>query len=474
MSAIEVRMLINGEWRVGTVPFEDRDPYRDELIALAPTASPEDLDLALDAAVEAFPRVARLPSFERQAILQRAAELVQGRKADLARTIARETGKALKDSLGEIERSVDTLRISGEEAKRIQSFHVPLDGVPMGEGKIALMLRFPVGVVAAITPFNAPFNLMCHKVGPAFAAGNTVVLKPPHQAPLIGMQLGEVMQEAGFPAGALNIVYGAGNVGERLITDLRVDFVTFTGSNRAGEAIRARSGLKRLALELGGDGPTIVHGDADVRTAAITCSRNAFRLAGQSCTSVQRVYVQEAVVDQFLDEVLAFVPTLNVGDPLDPRTDIGTLVDQAAASRVESWVREAEAQGARVLCGGARQGAQMAPTVVTNVTPQMKIVCQEVFGPVVVVVPYRDLTEAIRQVNESRYGLQCGVYSSSLEVAFRAIREIRAGGIIINGTSTWRIDQMPYGGVKQSGIGREGPRYAIEEMTEQRLVVFNL
>jgi acyl-CoA reductase-like NAD-dependent aldehyde dehydrogenase len=256
--------------------------------------------------------------------------------------------------------------------------------------------------------------------------------------------------------------------------DPRVDFITFTGSTRAGDAIKARSGLKRVALELGGDGPTIVHRDADVRTAAVTCCRNAFRLAGQSCISVQRLYVHEEVADRFLDEALAFVPTLVVGDPLDPRTDIGTLIDETAAGRVEGWVREAEAGGAKILCGGTRRGAQMDPTVLTNVTPEMKVVCQEVFGPVMSVMSYRDLDEAIRQVNHSPYGLQCGVYTASLDVAFRAVREIRAGGIIINGTSTWRIDQMPYGGVKGSGIGREGPRYAIEEMTEQRLAVFNL
>lgn len=458
----------------GDRAFQDRDPYRGELVACAPVASAEDLDAALEAAVEAFPRVSRMPSFERQAMLQRAAELVGVRRDGLARTIARETGKALKDSLAEIDRSVDTLRISGEEAKRIQGFHVPLNGVPMGEGKIAVMLRFPVGVVAALTPFNAPFNLMCHKVGPAFAAGNTVVLKPPRQCPVIGMQLGEVMQEAGFPPGALNIVYGAGDVGMRLVSDPRVEFITFTGSNRAEEAIRARSGLRRVALELGGDGPTIVHGDADVPAAAVACARNAFRLAGQSCISVQRVYVHGDVLDRFLDEVLGFVPTLVVGDPLDARTDVGTLVDEAAAVHVEGWVREAEAEGAKVLCGGARHGTQMAPTVVTNVSPAMKLVCEEVFGPVMAVIPYRELDDAIRQVNASRYGLQCGVFTGSLAVAFRAIREIQAGGIIINGTSTWRIEKMPYGGVKQSGIGREGPRYAMEEMMEQRLVVFNL
>lgn len=474
MSATEVQMLIGGEWREGKALFDDRDPYRHELVARAPEALPGDVDAALAAAASAAPRVAKIPSYERQAILRRAADLVRARKPDLARTIARETGKSLKDSLAELDRSVETLETSGEEARRVQGFHVPLNGVPMGEGRVALMLRFPVGVVVAITPFNAPFNLMCHKVGPAFAAGNAVVLKPPHQCPLIGMRLGEILQEAGLPGGTLNIVYGGGGVGARLVTDPRVDFITFTGSTRAGAAIKAKSGLRRVALELGGDGPTIVHRDADVKAAAVTCARNAFRLAGQSCISVQRLYVHEDVASRLLDEVLTFVPTLVVGDPLDPSTDIGTLIDEEAAVRVESWVREAEEEGARVLCGGTREGALMAPTVVTDVTPRMKLVCEEVFGPVMSVIPYRELDDAIRQVNDTPLGLQCGVFSASLDVAFRAVREIRAGGVIVNGSSTWRIDQMPYGGVKQSGIGREGPRYAIEEMSEQRLIVFNL
>ncbi len=470
----ELRMLIGGEWRAGTGLVDDRDPYRGSLVCRAPVATADEVSAAVTAAAAAAPAVACMPSYERQAVLARAADLVRARKPELGRAMARETGKCLKDAVAEIERSVETLVISGEEAKRVQGYHVPLSGVPMGEGKIGLVLRFPVGVVAAVTPFNAPFNLICHKVAPAFAAGNATVLKPPPQCPMIGMLFGEIVQEAGFPAGALNIVYGGAEVGDRLVCDPRVDFVTFTGSSRAGAAIKARSGLRRVALELGGDGPTIVHGDADVKTAAVTCARSAFRLAGQSCISVQRVYVHESVVARFTGEVLTLVPSLVVGDPLDPATDIGTLIDEEAARRVESWVREAAGAGAKVLCGGTRQGAQLAPTVVTDVTPDMKIVCQEVFGPVMSIIPYRELDDAIRQVNASPLGLQCGIFTASLDVALAAVRRIRTGGVIVGGSSTWRIDQMPYGGVKDSGIGREGPRYAIEEMTEQRLVVFNL
>lgn len=474
MSTVDVRMLIDGTWHAGGNAVEVRDPYRGEVVSRAPTATAAEVDAAVAAAASAAPRVAAMPTAERQAVLDRAAALVRTRRQDLGRTIARETGKSLKDSLAEVDRSVETLTVSGEEAKRIEGRHVPLNGVAVGEGKVAMLLRFPVGVVAAITPFNAPFNLMCHKVGPAFAAGNATVLKPPPQCPLVALHLAETMTEAGLPPGALNVVYGGAEVGERLVDDPRVDFITFTGSTRAGAAIRARAGLRRVALELGGTGPTIVHADADAKTAAATCGRNAFRLAGQSCISVQRVYVHEAALSRFTDELLTFVPTLVVGDPLDPKTDIGTLIDEAAARRVEGWVKEAVAGGARVLCGGTRRGAQLDPTVVTDVTARMKLVCEEVFGPVMSIIPYRSLDDAIRQVNDSPFGLQCGVFSASLDVAFRIIREVRAGGIIVNGSSTWRVDHMPYGGVKQSGIGREGPRYAIEEMTEERLVVFNL
>jgi acyl-CoA reductase-like NAD-dependent aldehyde dehydrogenase len=387
--------------------------------------------------------------------------------------MARETGKALKDAIGEVRRSKDTLTLSAEEAIRIEGEHIPLEASEMGAGKLAVMLRHPVGVVGAITPFNAPFNLAAHKIAPALAAGNSIVLKAPPQSPLVVHRLVRLFHDAGVPAGFVNLVYGGAKEGEALVRDPRVDFITFTGSSRVGEAINRHAGLRRVALELGGNGPTIVHEDADLAVAAPTCARNAVRLAGQSCISVQNVYVHRSKFQAMVDGMAAAMRALVVGDPLDPATDVGTLIDEPSAQRVEAWVAEARAGGAKVVVGGERRGAQFPPTLLTGVDRSMKVVCDEVFGPVANVIPYDRIEEAIEAVNASPYGLQCGLYTRSNELTFRLIREIRTGGLIVNGTSTWRTDQLAYGGVKASGFGREGPRYAIRDMTEQRVVVFN-
>lgn len=466
-------MLIGGQWRAAATQYPVRDPYRGSVVAYAPESARADLDAALDAAVKAKKVVASIPAYERAAILRRAIVLLLERADHIAEVMAREVGKAVKDAKAEIVRSQDTLSLSAEEAVRIEGEHVPLDSSAMGVGKICMKLRFPVGVVAAITPFNAPFNLACHKVAPAFAAGNSVVLKAPPQAPGVIYELSKLFVDAGMPAGALNVLYG-NTVGPELVKDPRVDFITFTGSSRVGEHIKAASGLRRVALELGGIGATIVHEDADVNEAAQTCARNSMRLAGQSCISVQTVYVHEAVYSAFVEKIVAEVKKLKAGDPLDPTVDIGTLVDEAAAQRVENWVQEAVRQGARLLTGGAREGAVVAPVVLTDVRPEMKVVCEEVFGPVVSVTPYREIDEVFRAVSESRFGLQCGIYTKSLVLALRAAKEIRTGGVMINASSTWRTDQLAYGGVKDSGIGREGPKYAMRDMTEERIVLFNL
>jgi acyl-CoA reductase-like NAD-dependent aldehyde dehydrogenase len=468
-----VPMLIGGEWRHGAPEYDVVDPFRGTLVARAPASTPGDLDAALTAAVSAKAAAAALPGFKRADILHRAVALVAERADEIAEVMTRETGKAIKDSRAEIERSKDTIRLSAEEAVRIEGEHVPLDATAMGAGKIAMLLRYPIGVVAAITPYNAPFNLAAHKIAPAFAAGNTVVLKPPPQAPLVVHKLVEIMVEAGVPAGFLNVVYG-NEVGPLLVRDPRVDFITFTGSTRVGEEIKAASGLRRVALELGGTGQTIIHSDADLAAAAPVCARNAMRLAGQSCASVQNILVHESRHDEFVSLMAEEVGKLKFGDPLDPDTDVGTLIDEAAAVRVESWAREAVASGARMLAGGGRRGALLEPTLLVDVDPSMQVVCNEVFGPLASVQPYRDIEAAFESVTNAPLGLQCGIFTRSLEVAIAAARRVRSGAIIINGTSTWRTDQLPYGGVKNSGIGREGPRYAIREMTEERLIVFNM
>jgi acyl-CoA reductase-like NAD-dependent aldehyde dehydrogenase len=472
--AIEtIPMLINGEWRQPAATYEVRDPYRNEVTALAPVSSQGDLDDALDAAVAAKAKMAAMPGFERAAILRRVGALIAERADRVGEVMARETGKSVKDARGEVLRSQDTLSLSAEEAVRIEGEHVPLDASAMGAGKICFMLRFPVGVVAGITPFNAPFNLACHKVAPALAAGNVIVLKAPPQSPGVVHELAKMFVDAGAPAGAINVLYGD-KVGPALVRDPRVDFVTFTGSSRVGAEIKAASGLRRVALELGGNGTTIVCEDAAIEDAAPVCARNAMRLAGQSCISVQTVYAHRSVYDRFVASVVAEVKKLKVGDPLDPATDVGTLIDERSAQRVEAWVSEAVGAGARLLAGGKRKGAQMEPTVLADVKPAMKVVCEEVFGPVISILPYDDFDAVCREISASRYGLQCGVFTKSMERAIRAVRSIRTGGVILNGSSTWRTDQLAYGGVKDSGIGREGPKYSIRDMTEERLVLFNL
>ena len=471
---VSARALAGGSWRESERTVEIRDPYRGAVVGTAPISSTADLDAALGAALGARGKAAALPGYERAALLRRIAVLIERDIKGLAELMTRETGKAIKDSEGEIRRSLETFQLAAEEAIRIEGRHVPLDGSAMGAGKMAFLMRFPVGVVAAITPFNAPFNLAAHKIAPAIAAGNAMVLKPPPQAPLIVHRLVELVVEAGVPAGMLNTVYGGADIGAALVGDPRVEFITFTGSSRAGAAIKAASGLRRVALELGGNGCTIVHDDADLSVAAAACSRNSMRLAGQSCISVQSVYVHERVYEAFLGLVEAEVRKMKLGDPLDAATDVGTLIDESAAQRVESWVDEATSAGARAVTGGHRHGAAFEPTVLTRVEPSMKVVCEEVFGPLVNVIPYGTLDQPFAAINASPYGLQAGIFTKSNEVSFAAIRQLRVGGVIVNGTSTWRTDQLAYGGVKASGVGREGPRYAIEEMTEQRLIVFNL
>jgi acyl-CoA reductase-like NAD-dependent aldehyde dehydrogenase len=474
MSAIGLTHVIGGEAVAGTDHSESRDPYRGELVATAPAAGNDVVAAAVRAARAAAPEVAAMPAYERAAILRRAAALVVERAAEIGEIMARETGKALVDAEGEVKRSTDTLALSGEEAIRIEGSHVPLDGSAMGHGKMAFLMRFPMGVVGAITPFNAPVNLACHKLGPAFAAGNAIVIKPPQQCPLVVQRLVELLYDAGVPRHFIQIVHGGAATGQALVTDPGVDMLTFTGSSRVGAEIRARAGLRPVTLELGGTGQTIVCEDANLDAIAPQLARNAVRLAGQSCISVQNVYVPRALVGTLGDKVAAEMRGLKLGDPLAKGTDVGTLIDEAAAKRVESWVAEAVAAGAQLLCGGNRHGAAFEPTLLADVTRDMKVACDEVFGPVASIIAYDDLEEPIRDISDSPFGLQCGVFTDSTQRAMHLARRLRTGGIIINGTSTWRTDQLAYGGVKDSGLGREGPRYAIRDMTEERLILFNL
>lgn len=468
----DIRSRIGPAWRDAEYSTNITDPYRGGVVARSPLSSSSDLNDALDAAHKAKSVMAAMPGYERADLLRRAADIVSMRLEDIAVAMTRETGKALKDSLSEVRGAINTLRLSAEEAIRIQGEHVPMDGTKLGAGKLGMLMRFPVGVVAAITPFNGPVSLAAHKLGPALAAGNSIVLKPSPKAPLCVHKLVEAVVEAGAPHGAVNTVFGDA-VAPDLVTDPRVDFVSFTGSTYVGKIIRESIGMKRVALELGGIAPTFVHNDADLQAAAKACAWNAMSLAGQSCISVQNVYAHQDIFEQLLDAVGREVDQIRFGDPMDESTDVGTLIDEEAAIRVEGMVNRAEQAGARRLRGCRRTGAQLDATVLSSVSSDMDVVSQEIFGPVMSVQPYVEIEPLFKSISDSNYGLQCGIYTNSLDLAMTSIKNIRTGGVIVNGTSRWRNDQLPYGGVKDSGMGREGPKYAIRDMTEERFFVFN-
>ena len=467
-------LFIDGGWRETGRWQEVRNKFTGEVIAQVSMASQEDVAQAVRAARRAADR-GPLPPYQRYEILKRAGELLAERAEEFARTIAAEGGKPLKEARVEVARAIQTLILSGEEAKRIHGEGVPVEAAPGSENRMAFTIRVPVGVVCAISPFNFPLNLAAHKIGPALAAGNAVVHKPAGATPVTAAKLCQLLIDAGLPPGYLNLVFGPGSqVGEWLLENPEIDMYTFTGSAAVGERIKAKSGLRRVTLELGNNSAVIVHRDADLAAAAHLSAARAFANAGQVCIAVQRIYVHQDVVDAFTEALVAATRALKVGDPLDPETDVGPMISEAEAARAEAWVQEAVAGGARILTGGTREGVLFQPTVLVDVQPHMKVVCNEIFAPVVTVIPYETLNEAIEAVNDSPYGLQAGIFTESLEVAMEAARRIRVGGVMVNDTSVYRADLMPYGGVKGSGIGREGPKYAIEEMTDLKLVVLNL
>lgn len=467
-----IRMLIGGQWRDAQEHQSVRNPYDGTVVAIAPVSNARDCDDAIAAAHEARRRMADLPGHARADLLRRAADRVAARGEAIVRAMVLETGKALRDAQVEVQRAHELLRLCAEEAVRIQGEHVPMDASAIGAGKIGLLMRFPVGVVGAITPFNAPVNLAVHKIGPALASGNTIVLKPSPKAPMCVHLLVEAILEAEPPTGAINTLYGD-DIGPQLVRDPRVDFVSFTGSVPVGKKIRDAIGMKRVALELGGVGPTFVHHDADLAAAAKACARNAVGLAGQSCVSVQNVYVHRDVQDAFTEAVCREMDLIRFGDPMDPATDVGTLIDEQAAIRVEGMLTRAVDAGAQVLRGGPRRGAQLPGTILTCVNAGMDVVRDEIFGPAMSILPYEQIAPIFAAISDSPFGLQCGIYTNSLDLAMSAFKSVRTGGVIVNGTSRWRSDQMPYGGVKDSGMGREGPKFSIRDMTEERLLVLN-
>ncbi len=467
----ERKLFIGGRWTGAGQPIPVRNKYTGEVIATIPTAGRDDVDAAVAAASGAAQTMAEMPAHKRAAMLATAADLIRKRQEEFARTIAAEAGKALKFARIEVDRGISTFTFAAEEAKRIHGETVPLDAAAAGEGYFGFFNRRPVGVIVAIAPFNFPLNLVAHKVAPALAAGNPVVLKPATWTPLTSVLLVEVLHEAGVPAGAINLIAGPGStVGEWLVTDDRVAMVTFTGSADVGRQITSRAGIKKITLELGNTSPVIIAPDADLEMVAKRCAVGAFYNSGQVCLSVQRIFSERSIYDTFTERFLKATGDMVVGDPLDERVDVGPMIDEREAARIEGWVNDARAAGARVAAGGRREGPVYWPTVLTNVTPQMKVVAQEAFAPVASVIPYTDFEEALRQADATPYGLQASVFTKSLDRVFAAMRWLNFGGIIINDTSAFRVDHMPYGGNRQSGIGREGVRYAVEEMTNIQMV----
>jgi acyl-CoA reductase-like NAD-dependent aldehyde dehydrogenase len=472
---MECKLFIDGQWVAGGPPLEVRNKYTQELFAVLPTARREEVDAAIAAADRAAAVMAGMPAHQRSAILSRAAALIHERRDDLARTIAAEAGKALKYARIEVDRGVSTFTIAAEEARRVHGETIPLDGVPAGEGYFGFWIRRPVGVIAAISPFNFPLNLVAHKVAPALAAGNSLVLKPASTTPITAVKLCEILAEAGLPAGALNLVVGSGStVGEWLVSDPRVSKVTFTGSPPVGRRIMAVAGIKKVTLELGNTSPVIVAPDADLDLVARRCAVGAYYNSGQVCISVQRIYSQQGIYEPFAERFVEASRAMVVGDPLDERVDVGPMIDPGEVDRIESWVEEARTGGARLLTGGVRDGTVYWPTVLTEVRPEMKVVSQEAFAPVASVIPYTDFEEALRQADATEYGLQASVFTRDLDRVFQAIRRLNFGGVVINDTPAFRADHMPYGGNRQSGLGREGVRFAIEEMTNIQMVAIRL
>lgn len=464
------KLLIGGKWVEGVSVDRLTDKYSQAVFGEMAVASPAQIDDAVAGAVAGF-AASRLTPYERYKILSNAARIIEGRLPQLVELMRAEVGFTRPDGDNEVRRCVQTLELCAEEAKSLTGDMVPMLSASGAKDRLGFTIRAPRGVVCAITPFNSPLNVVAHKVGPALAGGNSVVLKPSDYTPLSAVALCEVLIEAGLPATLLALVHGPGQmVGRQLLADQRIAFYAFTGSTRVGREIQQAAGLRGMQLELGSISSTIVCHDAKFDVAIPKIINAAFRKAGQVCTSVQRLLVERRALDTFVPLFVAAVKATKAGDPSDPSTIIGPMITRAHAERAESWIAEAVAKGARVLCGGRRVGSMLEPTVLEGVDDSMRVVCEEIFAPVVSIIPFDSADEAVARANASPFGLSAGLFTSNLHTAFRMAQALRFGGVHINEASSARVDAMPFGGVKDSGFGREGPAYAIREMTEERLI----
>lgn len=469
---MDYNLYINGKWVEGSDRAPVYNKYNDELIGTLPIVNQNQLDEAIVAAERAAQIMADLPAHKRAAILFRTAQLLQERREEIAKTIAAEAGKALKFARIEVDRAISTFTIASEEAKRIHGETIPLDAVPSGEGYFGFYVRRPVGVVAAITPFNFPLNLVAHKVAPALASGNSLVLKPAATTPLTAVKLCECLEAAGLPPGAINLVNGSGSkVGEWLVRDSRIQKITFTGSVSVGQHILSVAGIKKVTLELGNTAPIIVAPDANLDAVAKKAAVGAFYNSGQVCISTQRIYGAPEVHEPFTEKFVAATNAMVVGDPLDERVDVGPMIAKSEVERVSDWVNQAATGGARILTGGKREGNVYYPTVIVDAKPEMKVIAEEVFGPVASVIKADSFEEALEQADKTSFGLQASVFTRDINRVFQAIKKLNFGGVIINDVPSFRADHMPYGGNRNSGLGREGVKFAMEEMTNIQMVV---
>ncbi|MBI2210744.1 MAG: aldehyde dehydrogenase family protein [Deltaproteobacteria bacterium] len=470
-----MKIFLAGDWVDKSKKIEVRNPFDQSVIDAVPKADAGDLEKALAFAQRGAKVMAKLSSYERWKILRKAADLMAARNAELGEIISKEEGKIIAEGRGEASRAVETMMGSAEEAKRLHGETIPLDADPTGSKKLGFTLRVPCGVVAAIAPFNFPLNLVAHKVGPALAAGNTVIVKPASDTPLSALRLTEILLESGLPPEGIQCITGpGGEIGDALVADRRVRKVTFTGSREVGDRICHMAGIKKVTMELGSNSPVIIMPDADLEKVAATVAVTGYGNAGQTCISTQRVLTAKKVYGDFLAALKPRVEALTTGDQLDEKSKVGPMVKESEAVRVERWINEAVAGGARLAAGGGRRGAIYTPAVVADVNPDMRISRDELFGPAVAVTPFDTIEEALALANDSLYGLAAGIFTENVEWAMKFAREAEAGNLHVNWGSQWRVDLMPYGGLKDSGFGKEGPRYAVEEMSELKMVVFHL
>ncbi len=473
IESINLGFLLDGKWRNDGERIEVLSPGTRQRVGVTYRATSADAEAAIRAAVRAFETTRRMGGYERQRVLRAISSGIEKQSDELARMVAQEAGKPIKTARVEVDRAIFTFSVAAEEAVRVGGEYLPLDWQASTAGRWGIVRRFPLGPIAAITPFNFPINLVAHKVAPAIAAGCTIVLKPAPQTPLTALRLAQIIEQAGWLAGALNVLPLSNEDASILVSDDRLKLLSFTGSTAVGWALKQKAGKKKVVLELGGNAGVVICADANLEYAADRCVIGGFGYAGQSCISVQRILVEDCVYDKFLSALVSRVQKLKVGNVLDESTDVGPLISEDAAQRVVDWIEQAVRDGAKIVCGGHRNGPMVTPTVLTNTKPDMRVNCMEIFGPVVTVEKFSDYDESLNALNRSEFGLQAGVFTRDFKRITRAFETLEVGGLMIGEVPTFRIDHMPYGGTKDSGLGREGLRYAIEEMTEPRLLAIN-